>query len=136
MTKSATVLSPTEVLADHISQNGITYGPEKLEIFRQACRLRGVPALDDVEASNASIAQVKIFDPCGSWTWYIIAWDPKSDVCFGFVDGAFPEYGDFWLGELAEIKGPLKIGLEVDTFWTPRPCKEIADKAYAKANYE
>jgi hypothetical protein len=112
-----------EALYPHIDQSGITYGPKKLEIFREACRLRQVPGI----GSEDTMARVKIFNPCGSWTWFISEWDPKTDECFGFVKGDYPELGYFTLGELAEVRGPLGIGLEVDTFWLPQDLESLQD---------
>ena len=34
-------------LADHINQNGITYGQRKLELMQKACRLQGTPLTDE-----------------------------------------------------------------------------------------
>lgn len=112
----------SEPLADHINQGGITYGPKKLEIFRLACQLRGVGG-----ARAAKTGRVKIFDPCGSWTWFVSGWNPKTDECFGLVIGAEREFGPFSLRELSSIKGPLGIGLEVDTWFKPTDLKLIGD---------
>lgn len=112
--KQEPTIADEEPLADHIDQRGITYGPRKLEIFRKACRLRGVPS-----RGRKGKARVKIFDPCGSWTWFVSAWNPKTDECYGMVHGAERELGPFFLGELADVKGPLGIGLEVDVWFKP-----------------
>lgn len=119
--KVATI-SDSDPLSKHIDQSGITYGPRKLDIFRRACQLRGV-----TQRTSSKIARVKIFDPCGSWTWFVSAWNPKTDDCFGLVLGAEREFGTFSLRELSSIKGPLGIGLEVDTWFEPRDVQSISD---------
>lgn len=118
---NTTQIPDTENLADHIDQGGITFGPKKLEIFREACRLRGVPAI----GTESPTAKVKIFDPCGSWTWFISEWDPETNECFGLVHGFEKELGYISLQELSEIPGPLRIGLEVDVWFKPTPLEEL-----------
>jgi len=108
-------------LADHISQNGITYGKKKWELMREACRLQNVPT-NNVTAEGETIDplfRVKLFDPCGSWSWFIQEYDPKTDIAFGLVKGHEEELGSFSLDELASIKGRLGIGIEIDTHFTP-----------------
>jgi hypothetical protein len=104
----------SEPLSNHIDQTGITYGPDKLEVFRKACRLRGVGG------RAGKRALVKIFDPCGYWTWFVMSWNPRTDECSGLVHGAEKEFGSFSLRELSSVRGPLGIGLEVDTWFLPQ----------------
>ena len=115
-------------LSDHINQSGITYGDKKLELMREACRIQAVPLTDENTDENGATKQptffVKLFDPCGSWTWYIQDWD-GSDVCFGYVEGFDKEWGSFSLSELSEIKGNLGIGIEIDTYFSPTPTETI-----------
>lgn len=118
-------------LYNHINQSGITYGPKKLEIMQQACRLMQVPDsaknLDPDGEAVSDLLRVKLFDPCGSWTWYIQDWD-GDDICFGWVEGFENEWGNFSLQELSSIPGPLGIGIEVDVYFTPVPAKTLTDK--------
>jgi len=115
-------------LYNHINQSGITYGPQKLALMQQACRLMQVPDSDqnlDPDGKTISdLLRVKLFDPCGAWTWYIQDWD-GSDICFGWVEGFEKEWGNFSLQELASIPGPLQIGIEIDVYFTPVHQKEI-----------
>jgi len=115
-------------LADHINQNGITYGQRKLELMRKACQLQGTPLTHDNTDENGETISpyftVKLFDPCGSWTWFVQDWD-GSDICFGFVVGHYPEWGSFSLSELASVKGGLGIGIEIDTGYRPKAVDEV-----------
>jgi hypothetical protein len=115
-------------LADHINQNGITYGQRKLELMRKACQLQGTPLThDNTDENGETISpyfRVKFFDPCGYYTWYVQDWD-GSDICFGYVVGDFPEWGSFSLSELASVKGRLGIGIEVDTGFRPKAVDEV-----------
>jgi hypothetical protein len=109
-------------LYNHINQSGITYGPKKLALMKQACRLMQVPLshenLDEEGEAISKLLRVKLFNPCGAWTWYIQDWYGE-DICFGWVEGLEKEWGSFSLEELSEIKGPLGIGIEVDVYFTP-----------------
>jgi len=118
-------------LYDHIKQNGITYGPKKLELMQRACRLMEVPITDENVDSNgetlSKLLRVKLFNPCGAWTWYIQDWDGQ-DICFGWVEGFENEWGSFSLQELSSIPGPLGIGIEIDVYFTPVEARTITEK--------
>lgn len=120
-------------LADHINQNGITYGQRKLELMQKACQLQGTPLTDEnTDQDGNTISpyfRVKLFDPCGSWSWFVQDWD-GSDICFGFVVGHESEWGSFSLSELASVKGRLGIGIEIDTGFRPtlaESCREALE---------
>lgn len=68
----------------------------------------------------------KFFDPCGSWTWYLMNQDPDDpDYLWGIVKGFEVEEGSFLLSELQSVKGPLGIGIERDRHFKPQPAIEI-----------
>lgn len=105
-------------------QNGIKPGSAKLAQFQAALKARQTPALYSQDGKGTkAMATVKLFDPCGSWTWYVSEWD--GDKCaFGLVDGHEAELGYIDLQYLSNTKGRLGIGIEIDMHWTPRPlCK-------------
>lgn len=71
---------------------------------------------------------VKFFTPMGSWTWYVMAWDPEDQRMFGLVDGLEPEFGMFDLNEMATLKHERLDDLmliERDMYWTPKTIGEI-----------
>src|SRR5260221_2855889 len=110
---------PAETLERYINQNGVRPGPQKLAQFKEALRLRGTPPLCSQDGKGGdAIAFVKIFDPCGSWTWYLTEWDGE-DEAFGLVCGDIPEFGYVSLPELAAIPGVFGIGVEIDVYFTP-----------------
>ena len=85
--------------------------------------------LPTVEASAATrdpLALVKIFDPTGSWTWYIAAYDPDSHQAYGLVNGFEAEFGYIDMGELVRIRGQFGLPLERDLHWKPRRLSECA----------
>lgn len=114
-------------LYEHINQNGVTFGPKKYEIFLKACALQEVPPLQSTEDQSDPVALVKIFDPCGSWTWYITEVDPETGEAFGLVKGFETEIGYIDLQELAATRGALNIGLEVDVWFDPTPISELME---------
>jgi DUF2958 family protein len=60
---------------------------------------------------------VKLFNPCGAATWLLTEIDPDDEtVAWGLCDlgMGFPEFGTVSLTELAEYRGPFKIGIERD----------------------
>ena len=118
-------LLPTETLERHINQNGVLPGPEKLAQFKQALALRGTPGLYSQEdKGDNAIAYVKLFDPSGSWTWFISEWDGGEEA-FGLVFGDCCELGYIPLSELAFVPGALGIGMEIDVWFRPTTLREI-----------
>lgn len=72
---------------------------------------------------------VKLFDPCGSWTWYVMNQDPEDpDYLWGIVNGIDVEMGSFSLSELESFRGIFGIGIERDLYFTPIPAKEVWEK--------
>ena len=88
-----------------------------------------IPALYSTDGKGEledRICYVKFFHPFSNWTWYAIEFDPKSGIFFGWVDGAFPEWGNFSLQEMQQVK-VHGLGMERDRHFTPKPMKEIPD---------
>ena len=59
----------------------------------------------------------KFFDPCGSWTWYVLEGEQREDgdfLFYGLVDGMEKEWGYFMLSDLESVRGPLGLGIERD----------------------
>lgn len=111
-------------------QNGVKPGAQKLGQFQECLKLRGVPAVGSQEGKGSeTIAHVKIFDPCGSWTWYLCEWDGKLEA-YGLVDGHEKELGYVNLAELATERGRMGIGMELDMHWKPRTLKACGAPDY------
>lgn len=115
-----------EAIGELICQNGVRPGSIKLTQFVKACMLRGVPPLYSTEdiPCDDKVAYVKLFDPCGSWSWFITEYsreapDGTPHLAFGMVHGHEHEYGYISLPELAELKGQMGIGIEIDCWFRP-----------------
>ena len=75
----------------------------------------------------------KVFDPCGSWTWYIMNQDPNDpDYLWGIVKGFEIETGSISFSELQATRRPVKMGgvipLERDLHFKPMNAKELWEK--------
>ena len=85
---------------------------------------KSLPALYSTEHTADPIAQVKFFDPTGSYTWYATEFD-GTDLFFGWVDGPHPELGYFSLSHLSQARGRFGLGIERDRHFSPRPLSEV-----------
>jgi hypothetical protein len=75
------------------------------------------PKLGETDTKWPKKVIAKFFCPWSFWTWYAVEYDPDISVCFGFVYGEFPEWGDFSIAELEELQGPLGLGIERDLYF-------------------
>ena len=80
--------------------------------------LAGMPRLYETDGKDASEVKVhiKIFNPCGSQTWYLTEYDPDNRIFFGLCDlGQGAELGYVSMDEMLEVKcPPFGLGLERD----------------------
>jgi len=71
----------------------------------------------------------KFFDPCGSWTWYLMNQDPDDpDYLWGIVKGFEVEMGSFSLHELESAKSSRGLGIERDLYFQPMTAHEVWEK--------
>ncbi|MDF1882607.1 DUF2958 domain-containing protein [Sulfurimonas sp. SAG-AH-194-C21] len=78
-----------------------------------------IPKLYATEGMKDPLVYVKLFKPDSNWTWFILEFDPKTEECFGLVDGHEKELGYFQLCELEKVRGPLNLPIERDTSFKP-----------------
>lgn len=69
----------------------------------------------------------KWFTPASNWTWWATEYDPETQECFGLVSGFEVELGYFSLAEMAEVKGPMGLGIERDLYWTEQPLSKVRE---------
>lgn len=86
-----------------------------------------LPPLNATENEPDPMVWVKFFYPDFSWTWYVIEYDGQ-DICFGFVDGDFPELGSFSLAELTSCRGKWGLPLERDRYFEPCRLSELRER--------
>lgn len=112
-------IPPSEPLHGHVRQSGVTTGPRKLALFKRALSLRGTTGMRSQEGIPDPVVYVKLFDPVSCWTFYVLEWD-QQDHIFGYCIGLVPEFGYASLSELAQVRGRLSIGLELDVWFLPQ----------------
>ncbi len=90
--------------------------------------LKNIPALYSGEKTplGDKICYVRFFHPFSNWTWFATEFDPETGIFFGWVDGSFPEWGNFSLEEMQGVK-IHGLGIERDMHFTPKPMKEIRE---------
>jgi len=71
------------------------------------------------------IVVAKFFTPWSFWTWYVLEYDPKERLFFGYVTGFEDELGYFSLDELESIRGPFGLKIERDLYWKPVPLSKV-----------
>ena len=85
--------------------------------------MKQIPPIGEQDNSKDPIVYVKFFDPCGSFTWFILEYD-GNDTFFAFVKSHLcpeGELGYVSLQELKSIKRPLGLGIERDLYFTQKP---------------
>ena len=85
-----------------------------------------LPTLGATREETDPTARVKLFNPTGQGTWYVVEYDPVSRVAFGLVDGFEREAGDFSMTELVDYRGQFGLPIERDLHWSPRPLSKCA----------
>jgi hypothetical protein len=73
------------------------------------------------ENESDPLVVAKLFDPCGSASWFLLEYDSVEKIAFGYVVGLQEdEYGYISITEMESIKGPLGIGIEQDKYFVQR----------------
>lgn len=93
-----------------------------MKLLTQEIRNR-LPKLGETDNQEDPIVQVKFFCPWNHWTWLAYEFDGE-DIFFGFVKGDYDEFGTFALSEMESVRGPIKLGIERDINFTPKPLSQ------------
>jgi len=80
-------------------------------------------ATEEIKSKDKKI-YVKFFSPYSNYTWYVAEYDGK-DTFFGFVNGAYPEWGYFSLSELANANRNGLPLVERDKYFNPKKFSSI-----------
>lgn len=66
---------------------------------------------------------LKLFDPCGRYTYYATEYDPEDRLLYGFcvspLGAECSEWGYASLAEIESAKGPFGLGIERDMYFEP-----------------
>lgn len=85
-----------------------------------------IPPLYATENQSDPTVWTKFFTPDSGWSWYVCEFD-GVDLCFGFVDGLYPELGYFTLSELAAARGPMGLAIERDLWFEPKALSAVEE---------
>ena len=83
-----------------------------------------LPSIHEGGNDPDALARIKLFDPNGSWTWYLAGYEPDGRIAWGLVDGFDQEYGSIGMAKLVAVHGALGLPIERDLYWRPRPLAE------------
>ena len=93
-------------------------------------KLPKIGATGEMEAKDIKVP-LKLFNPCGAGTWYIIEYDKEENLAFGYVNlmGApFAELGYIDMNELTSIKfPPFGLGIERDMHFGNHTLEEVME---------
>ena len=85
-----------------------------------------LPRLDAAHR-NDPMARIKLFNPTGTGTWYLTAYDPETRSAFGAAHVHEYELGYIDLAELVTFRGRFGLPIERDLHWTPRPLSQCQE---------
>ncbi len=91
---------------------------------------RSLPLLYATEGISCEekMVQLKLFDPCGRFTFYAVEFDGE-DTLFGYTVSPLGPDCDEWgyasLSELASVRNRLGLGIERDIHFRPCAFSEI-----------
>ena len=109
--------------SDPTTIEGSTF--QRRPAYRYIRKADRIPSIDEARLADKPVALVKLFDPCGSWTWYIAGYDADTRRAWGLVDGFESEIGTFDMAELVAIRGRFGLPIERDLHWTARPVFDL-----------
>lgn len=91
--------------------------PHSRQHLCTVAQAKATPALRSTDGTRWAdrVTTCRLFDPCGSFAWYVVELDPTTGEAFGIVVGDVVEVGYFMLPELAQVRGKWGIGIERDT---------------------
>jgi hypothetical protein len=101
---------------------------EDYEFFPDELKAQ-IPKLYSQEGNKDPTVYMKLFQPWGSWTWYITEGEEQDGdyLMFGYVIGFEREWGYISLNELSSVTGPFGLKIERDIHFTPKPKSQVSD---------
>ena len=81
------------------------------------------------EGATDPLAILKLFDPCGRWTYYATEYNAEDRVLWGYCVSAlepdYDEWGHSDLGEIEATRNRFGLHMERDLWFRPMPISEI-----------
>jgi hypothetical protein len=101
--------------------------PEAREAYTYLPAEVPIPGLGGSEGEDDPLAWIKLFDPAGSWTWYLLEADRETGEAFGLVKGFEVELGYISLEELAGVHCAFGLLIERDIHFEPTPLSKLRE---------
>lgn len=80
----------------------------------------------EAACDEVSMVPVKLFNPTGAGTWFLIEQDPQDpDLLFGLGHIHEWEWGYLSLRELEQFQGSFGLGIERDLFYQPVTVQQL-----------
>jgi hypothetical protein len=83
-----------------------------------------LPTYEEIFNISDPICKIKLFNPIGSWTWFLASYNADTKIAWGRVHGFEDEVGDIYMPKLIEVRGQFGLPIERDLHWTPRHLSE------------
>ena len=78
------------------------------------------------ESVKDPLVIAKLFDPCGSASWFLLEYDVKEKIAFSYVTGlTADEFGYTSLIELESIERPFGLTIERDMYFTQKRLSKL-----------
>jgi hypothetical protein len=84
-----------------------------------------IPPLRATQNGGEPVLHVKWSTPDGTWTFYVIEYDPNERLCFGLVDAHERQLSYFRLDDVERIRGPSDLRIERDLDFSPTPLLQL-----------
>lgn len=85
---------------------------------------KAIPAIGKQDGAKNPKVYLKLFNPCGRYTYYATEYEPETGLLFGYaVSNARPEESEFGyasLPEMAAVRLPFGLGIERDMHFTAK----------------
>ena len=82
------------------------------------------------------IVILKLFDPCGRWTYYVTEYKPKTKEIYGYCISGLGSDCDEWgyadLNEIEKVVNVLGLHMERDRYFNEMPISKILKKNEGK----
>lgn len=79
--------------------------------------LPGIGSMSEMKSEDVKVP-LKLFNPCGSQSWFITEYNPETREAFGYVTGMeTDELGYINMDELEALRLPFGLTIERDRHW-------------------
>lgn len=95
--------------------------------IRESDRLPTYEELGDASFEDM-ICKVRLFNPTGIGTWWIVSLDPEDGIAWGVAELTEREAGSISMGELVSFRGQFNLPIERDLHYKPVSVQAVLDR--------